>query len=114
MLADIELAQTLQATPEEEKVEEVPHPLDRDYHLLKCQLELLDPKAPEYKVGPSPRVTVPLPIRPPGMQGNGLPCPWPSVPMPAGPEESSGTRGGSRGLSTHLPPSAASFCFSCR
>ncbi|XP_044109405.1 protein mono-ADP-ribosyltransferase PARP3 isoform X2 [Neovison vison] len=50
VLADIELAQTLQATPEEEKVEEVPHPLDRDYHLLKCQLELLDPKAPEYKV----------------------------------------------------------------
>ncbi|XP_047548807.1 protein mono-ADP-ribosyltransferase PARP3 [Lutra lutra] len=50
VLADIELAQTLQATPEEEKVEEVPHPLDRDYHLLKCQLELLDPEAPEYKV----------------------------------------------------------------
>ncbi|TKC41924.1 hypothetical protein EI555_002135, partial [Monodon monoceros] len=51
VLADIELAQTLQAAPEEtKKVEEVPHPLDRDYQLLKCQLQLLDPKAPEYKV----------------------------------------------------------------
>lgn len=50
MLADIELAQTLQASPEEEKVEEVPHPLDRDYQLLKCQLQLLDPEEPEYKV----------------------------------------------------------------
>uniref|UniRef100_A0A8C0CRT7 Poly [ADP-ribose] polymerase n=1 Tax=Balaenoptera musculus TaxID=9771 RepID=A0A8C0CRT7_BALMU len=51
VLADIELAQTLQAAPEEtEKAEEVPHPLDRDYQLLKCQLQLLDPKAPEYKV----------------------------------------------------------------
>lgn len=51
MLADIELAQTLQAAPEEEeKVEEAPHPLDRNYQLLKCQLQLLDPEAPEYKV----------------------------------------------------------------
>ncbi|XP_076985229.1 protein mono-ADP-ribosyltransferase PARP3 [Tamandua tetradactyla] len=51
VLADIELAQTLQAAPEEErKVEEVPHPLDRDYQLLKCQLQLLDSGAPEYKV----------------------------------------------------------------
>ncbi|XP_025741100.1 protein mono-ADP-ribosyltransferase PARP3 isoform X1 [Callorhinus ursinus] len=50
VLADIELAQTLQASPEEEEVEEVPHPLDRDYQLLKCQLQLLDPEAPEYKV----------------------------------------------------------------
>lgn len=50
MLADIELAQTLQAAPgEEEKVEEVPHPLDRDYQLLKCQLQLLDPGESEYK-----------------------------------------------------------------
>ena len=56
MLADIELAQTLQAAPEEtKKVEEVPHPLDRDYQLLKCQLQLLDPKVPEYKVGRSPQ-----------------------------------------------------------
>ncbi|XP_012316065.1 protein mono-ADP-ribosyltransferase PARP3 isoform X3 [Aotus nancymaae] len=51
VLADIELAQALQAAPEQEKmVEEVPHPLDRDYRLLKCQLQLLDPGAPEYKV----------------------------------------------------------------
>ncbi|XP_045663210.1 protein mono-ADP-ribosyltransferase PARP3 isoform X3 [Ursus americanus] len=49
VLADIELAQTLQASPEEEKVEEAPHPLDRDYQLLKCQLQLLDPEAAEYK-----------------------------------------------------------------
>lgn len=51
VLADIELAQTLQAAPKQEKmVEEVPHPLDRDYQLLKCQLQLLDSGAPEYKV----------------------------------------------------------------
>lgn len=51
VLADIELAQTLQAAPEEtKKVEEVPHPLDRDYQLLKCQLQLLGPETPEYKV----------------------------------------------------------------
>lgn len=51
MLADIELAQTLQAASgEEEKLEEVPHPLDRDYQLLKCQLQLLDNGGPEYKV----------------------------------------------------------------
>lgn len=51
MLADIELAQTLQAAPgEEEKVEEVPHPLDRDYQLLRCQLQLLDSGDSEYKV----------------------------------------------------------------
>lgn len=51
VLADIELAQTLQADSEkEEKIEEVPHPLDRNYQLLKCQLQLLDPEAPDYKV----------------------------------------------------------------
>ncbi|XP_075403561.1 protein mono-ADP-ribosyltransferase PARP3 isoform X2 [Tenrec ecaudatus] len=51
VLADIELAQTLQAMPEEEQeVKEVPHPLDRNYQLLKCQLQLLDGGAPEYKV----------------------------------------------------------------
>lgn len=56
MLADIELAQALQATPEEEKkVEEVPHPLDRNYQLLKCQLQLLDPEETEYKVGWAPQ-----------------------------------------------------------
>lgn len=54
MLADIELAQTLQAAPgEEEKLEEVPHPLDRDYQLLRCQLQLLDNGGLEYKVSPS-------------------------------------------------------------
>nr|XP_044992540.1 protein mono-ADP-ribosyltransferase PARP3 [Jaculus jaculus] len=51
VLADIELAQTLQAaSQEEERVEEVPHPLDRDYQLLKCQLQLLDSGTDEYKV----------------------------------------------------------------
>ncbi|XP_069822687.1 protein mono-ADP-ribosyltransferase PARP3 [Dendropsophus ebraccatus] len=54
VLADIELAQTLQAdkVKQEQKVEltEVPHPLDVDYQLLKCQLNLLDPKSKEYKV----------------------------------------------------------------
>nr|XP_006978452.1 protein mono-ADP-ribosyltransferase PARP3 [Peromyscus maniculatus bairdii]XP_042137502.1 protein mono-ADP-ribosyltransferase PARP3 [Peromyscus maniculatus bairdii] len=50
VLADIELAQTLKAAPgEEEKLEEVPHPLDRDYQVLKCQLQLLDSGEPEYK-----------------------------------------------------------------
>ncbi|XP_050996456.1 LOW QUALITY PROTEIN: protein mono-ADP-ribosyltransferase PARP3 [Acomys russatus] len=49
VLADIELAQTLQTAPGEEKVEEVPHPLDRDYQLLRCQLQLLDSRGPEYK-----------------------------------------------------------------
>ncbi|KAL1781363.1 poly [ADP-ribose] polymerase 3 isoform X1 [Sigmodon hispidus] len=50
VLGDIELAQTLQtASEEEEKLEEVPHPLDRDYQLLKCQLQLLDSGEPEYK-----------------------------------------------------------------
>ncbi|KAM9592929.1 LOW QUALITY PROTEIN: protein mono-ADP-ribosyltransferase PARP3 [Trichechus inunguis] len=48
--ADIELAQTLQVTSEEEKkAEEVPHPLDQDYELLKDRLQLLD-SASEDKV----------------------------------------------------------------
>ncbi|KAM9325285.1 protein mono-ADP-ribosyltransferase PARP3 [Gastrophryne carolinensis] len=54
VLADIELAQTLQAdkVKQEQEVElmEVPHPLDVDYQLLKCQLNLLTPKTEEYKV----------------------------------------------------------------
>ncbi|XP_072276486.1 protein mono-ADP-ribosyltransferase PARP3 [Pyxicephalus adspersus] len=54
VLADIELAQTLQADKvkqeQESQLEEVPHPLDVDYQLLKCQLNLLDPKSEEYKV----------------------------------------------------------------
>lgn len=76
VLADIELAQTLQAAPEEEeKVEEVPHPLDRDYQLLRCQLQLLDPEAPEYKVGGAS----------PSRQTNcGSLCPLPTVPCPGG------------------------------
>ncbi|XP_034340058.1 protein mono-ADP-ribosyltransferase PARP3 isoform X1 [Arvicanthis niloticus] len=50
VLADIELAQTLQAAPgEKNTVEEVPHPLDRDYQLLRCQLQLLDSGESEYK-----------------------------------------------------------------
>ncbi|KAM4650918.1 protein mono-ADP-ribosyltransferase PARP3 isoform 1-T3 [Discoglossus pictus] len=54
VLADIELAQTLQADKlkqeQEVKLEEVPHPLDVDYQLLKCQLNLLNQKEEEYKV----------------------------------------------------------------
>ncbi|XP_074054190.1 protein mono-ADP-ribosyltransferase PARP3 isoform X2 [Macrotis lagotis] len=54
VLADIELAQSLKAGQEEEekeiKVEEVPHPLDRDYELLKCQLQLLATDTHEYKL----------------------------------------------------------------
>lgn len=102
MLADIELAQTLQAAgEEEEKVEEVPHPLDRNYQLLKCQLQLLDPEAPEYKVGWDPGAaklavsTTPLPICPPDTQRR--PLPWPSLPMSLWIEERSGT-GDKRGL----------------
>nr|XP_042717708.1 protein mono-ADP-ribosyltransferase PARP3 isoform X3 [Chrysemys picta bellii] len=45
VLADIELAQSLQAQKKEEeeeevRVEEVPHPLDKDYELLKCDPDL--------------------------------------------------------------------------
>ncbi|XP_075688567.1 protein mono-ADP-ribosyltransferase PARP3 isoform X2 [Rhinoderma darwinii] len=54
VLADIELAQTLQAdkVKQEKEVElaEVPHPLDVDYQLLKCQLCFLEPKSEEFKV----------------------------------------------------------------
>ncbi|XP_025962317.1 protein mono-ADP-ribosyltransferase PARP3 [Dromaius novaehollandiae] len=53
VLADIEVAQSLQAQKvkgEEEEEEEVPHPLDQDYALLCCQLSLLDPASPEYKL----------------------------------------------------------------
>lgn len=57
MLADIELAQSLQAQKkkeeeeeEEMKVEEVPHPLDKDYALLRCELTLVDPSSEDYKV----------------------------------------------------------------
>ncbi|XP_067159685.1 protein mono-ADP-ribosyltransferase PARP3 isoform X2 [Apteryx mantelli] len=53
VLADIEVAQSLQAQKvkeEEEEEEEVPHPLDQDYALLCCQLSLLDPASREYKL----------------------------------------------------------------
>nr|XP_020659542.1 poly [ADP-ribose] polymerase 3 [Pogona vitticeps] len=52
VLADIELAQSLQAQKEEEeeiKIE-VPHPLDKDYGLLKCVLTLVDPSSEDYKL----------------------------------------------------------------
>ncbi|XP_054831185.1 protein mono-ADP-ribosyltransferase PARP3 isoform X2 [Eublepharis macularius] len=57
VLADIELAQSLQAQKkkddekeEELKVEEVPHPLDKDYGLLKCALTLVDPSSKDYEL----------------------------------------------------------------
>ncbi|XP_063282700.1 protein mono-ADP-ribosyltransferase PARP3 [Pelobates fuscus] len=54
VLADIELAQNLQADKlkkeKEEKIEEVPHPLDVDYQLLKCELDLVDPSSVEYQI----------------------------------------------------------------
>lgn len=57
VLADIEMAQSLQAQKKKEeeeevemKVEEVPHPLDKDYDLLKCELSLVDPSSEDYKV----------------------------------------------------------------
>ncbi|KAH1167354.1 protein mono-ADP-ribosyltransferase PARP3 [Mauremys mutica] len=55
VLADIELAQSMQAQKKEEeeeevKVEEVPHPLDKDYELLKCELTLVDPALEDYQV----------------------------------------------------------------
>ncbi|KAM4022525.1 LOW QUALITY PROTEIN: protein mono-ADP-ribosyltransferase PARP3 [Anomaloglossus baeobatrachus] len=54
VLADIELAQTLQADKVKQEQEaaltEVPHPLDVDYELLKCELNIVNPKNEEYKV----------------------------------------------------------------
>ncbi|KAJ1109515.1 hypothetical protein NDU88_006875 [Pleurodeles waltl] len=55
VLADIELAQSLQANKvkkeEEEMVEqEVPHPLDEDYMLLKCDLSFVPPSSEEFKI----------------------------------------------------------------
>lgn len=54
VLADIEVAQSLQAQKvkeeEEEEEKKVPHPLDQDYALLCCQLSLLDPASQEYQV----------------------------------------------------------------
>uniref|UniRef100_A0A8C8RTG4 Poly [ADP-ribose] polymerase n=1 Tax=Pelusios castaneus TaxID=367368 RepID=A0A8C8RTG4_9SAUR len=55
VLADIELAQSLQAQKKEEeeeevKVEEVPHPLNKDYALLKCELTVLEPASEDYEL----------------------------------------------------------------
>ncbi|KAL8212335.1 UNVERIFIED_CONTAM: Poly [ADP-ribose] polymerase 3 [Gekko kuhli] len=57
VLADIELAQSLQAQKKKDdekeekmKVEEVPHPLDKDYELLKCELSLVDPSSEDYEL----------------------------------------------------------------
>ncbi|KAM8930240.1 protein mono-ADP-ribosyltransferase PARP3 [Pelodytes ibericus] len=54
VLADIELAQTLQADKLKQEdnalISEVPHPLDVDYELLKCELNLLDRSCEEYKI----------------------------------------------------------------
>ncbi|KAM6474537.1 protein mono-ADP-ribosyltransferase PARP3 [Liasis olivaceus] len=57
VLADIELAQSLQAQKKEEEeeeekemVKEVLHPLDKDYGLLKCELTLVDPSSEIYKL----------------------------------------------------------------
>lgn len=53
VLADIELAQSLQAEKEEKpKMEdvEVPHPLDEDYNLLKCDLSLVPCNDEEFKM----------------------------------------------------------------
>lgn len=49
VLADIEVAQSLQAQKVEEE-EVVAHPLDRDYALLCCQLTLLEDTSQEYEV----------------------------------------------------------------
>uniref|UniRef100_V9KQ97 Poly [ADP-ribose] polymerase n=1 Tax=Callorhinchus milii TaxID=7868 RepID=V9KQ97_CALMI len=53
VLADIELAQSLQAGKEKNVVtdiEEVPHPLDEDYQLLKCKLSVLLQNSEEFKI----------------------------------------------------------------
>lgn len=55
VLADIEVAQSLQAQKAEEEEEEVAHPLDQDYALLCCQLSLPDPASREHQVQRSPR-----------------------------------------------------------
>ncbi|XP_037346780.2 protein mono-ADP-ribosyltransferase PARP3 [Pungitius pungitius] len=53
VLADIELAQTLKSETEksqEEMIETVPHPLDQDYHSLKCSLTLMDKNSDRFKI----------------------------------------------------------------
>ncbi|KAL3852915.1 hypothetical protein ACJMK2_016521 [Sinanodonta woodiana] len=53
VLGDIEVAQSLQKEKEQTKKsseDKVPHPLDVNYGLLKCKLELLTPKSKEFKI----------------------------------------------------------------
>ncbi|XP_039626731.1 protein mono-ADP-ribosyltransferase PARP3 [Polypterus senegalus] len=52
VLADIEVAQSLQAEKQKVKVEveESPHPTDQDYMLLKCGLRRLDEKSKNYQI----------------------------------------------------------------
>lgn len=51
VLADIEVAQTLLAeSSKAQEVEKVPHPLDKDYQSLKCNLTSLGKNTEEYKV----------------------------------------------------------------
>lgn len=52
VLGDIELAQSMQKDKDKanEGKEEVPHPLDVDYSLLKAKLGLVSPKSKEYQV----------------------------------------------------------------
>uniref|UniRef100_UPI00398F2635 protein mono-ADP-ribosyltransferase PARP3 n=1 Tax=Pristiophorus japonicus TaxID=55135 RepID=UPI00398F2635 len=54
VLADIELAQSLQAEKgqktENVEIKSVPHPVDEDYNLLKCNLSLLPQNSEEFKM----------------------------------------------------------------
>ncbi|KAL2091559.1 hypothetical protein ACEWY4_013822 [Coilia grayii] len=51
VLADIEVAQSLQAeSGKPQEVEMVPHPLDKDYQSLKCDLSLLGSDTEDFKV----------------------------------------------------------------
>lgn len=51
VLADIEVAQSLQAdSVKPQEVETVPHPLDKDYQSLMCNLTSLGSQTEEYKV----------------------------------------------------------------
>lgn len=110
----VKLVQTQEAALKEEDVEDVPHPLDRAYQLLGCQLQLLDPEEPEYEVGRAP-------WRSRARSGH-----RPSAHLPSGcPEEClphgllslclSGLRtalglGGPVGVHPHVLSSAPSFC----
>ncbi|XP_046358125.2 protein mono-ADP-ribosyltransferase PARP3-like [Haliotis rufescens] len=54
VLGDIELAQSLQKDKDKaiaaSKDAAIPNPIDVNYHLLKCGLEVVDPKSEEFKV----------------------------------------------------------------